>query len=451
MATEAHPASAAPGRRTDGTPDDAALDLHDDRSGLPAMLLVEDRRRLGPLRRLIPLGVVLALGFVAFMPWQQSVSGMGRVIAFDPLDRRVNVEARVPGVVRKSNIVEGQRVRAGDVLVELEDNDPNLLVNLRRQREDAGRRRGSLASRTNELTSQVRQQELSLQAALVAARERINAADISARIAQLRYDRIRDLFMDNRGLASQQELELAELSQKSTAADLASARANLALQEATLTGAIANTRSLRDSAEAELAAADQLITALDIQVAQASRQVVVAPRDGIVFSVQATPGSYLVPRAPICVIIPETESRMIELWLDGNDMPLATPRETGADGVVLRPGSDVRVQFEGWPAVAIIGPFRAPRGTFGGEVVFVDATDNGKGRFRVVVAPKPDTVMLDGKPQPEDWPDRAVLRQGVRAQGWVLSAQVPLWYEAWRRVNGFPATPTEDYGNAGKK
>jgi multidrug resistance efflux pump len=420
---------------------DKALPLQGDAARFPALLLVEPTQKLTFLRRVFPFAVIAALAAVAFMPWQQSAIGSGRVIAFDPLERRINVEARVSGVVRVSNLIEGRRVKAGDVLIELEDNDPNLRANLARQREDAGRRRASLASRTNELSVQIRQQELSLEAALAAARERIRAAEIAAETAQLRFERIRDLFQDRRGLASEQEYELSILSQKSTAADLASAKANLSLQEATVGAAIAGTRSLRDSAEAELASADQLITSLDIQLAQAARQTVVAPRGGYIFSVQATPGTYLRPGSPICVVIPETENRMVELWVDGNNMPLARPRRFDASGKMDFPGSDVRIQFEGWPAVAIVGPFRAPRGTFGGEVVLVDATDNGKGKFRVVVAPKPDVTMEDGKQEIEHWPDPAVLRQGVRAQGWILANQVPLWYEIWRLINGFPVEP----------
>lgn len=417
------------------------LPLKGDPQRFPALMLVDPNQRLTRLRKTVPFLILAALAWVSFMPWQQSVGGRGRVIAFDPLERRVNVEARVSGSVRVSHLVEGRRVKAGDVLIELEDNDPNFQANLARQRADAGRRRASLAARTNEMAQQIRQLEASMEAGLAAARERIRAAEIAAQTAQLRFERIRDLFQDRRGLASEQDYELAILSQKSTAADLASARANLSLQEATYGASIASTRGLLGSAEADLAAADQQIASLDIQMAQASRQTVVSPRDGFIFSVQATPGTYLRPGSPICVVIPETESRMVELWLDGNNMPLAVARQVDADGKVVKPGSDVRIQFEGWPAVAIVGPFRAPRGTFGGEVVLVDATDNGKGLFRVVVAPRPDQVQEGGRTVPENWPDSNILRQGVRAQGWVLANQVPLWYELWRLINGFPPEP----------
>ncbi|MEI6541633.1 MAG: hypothetical protein WCO86_19235 [Planctomycetota bacterium] len=30
------------------------------------------------------------------------------------------------------------------------------------------------------------------------------------------------------------------------------------------------------------------------------------------------------------------------------------------------------------------------------------------------------------------------MPQGVRANGWVLLEQVPLWFEVWRQLNGFP-------------
>jgi hypothetical protein len=42
------------------------------------------------------------------------------------------------------------------------------------------------------------------------------------------------------------------------------------------------------------------------------------------------------------------------------------------------------------------------------------------------------------------WPDDRYLRQGVRANGWVLLEVVPLWWEVWRNLNGFPPVITPD-------
>jgi hypothetical protein len=38
----------------------------------------------------------------------------------------------------------------------------------------------------------------------------------------------------------------------------------------------------------------------------------------------------------------------------------------------------------------------------------------------------------------DTWPDQQMLRQGNQAIGWVFLNRVPLGYEIWRRLNGFP-------------
>jgi hypothetical protein len=95
----------------------------------------------------------------------------------------------------------------------------------------------------------------------------------------------------------------------------------------------------------------------------------------------------------------------------------------------------VRLQFEGWPAVQFSGWPAVAVGTFGGRVALVDPTDDGSGRFRILVVPDPDD---------EPWPEGLYLRQGVRANAFVLLDQVSLGYELWRRANGFPPTVAMD-------
>lgn len=119
-------------------------------------------------------------------------------------------------------------------------------------------------------------------------------------------------------------------------------------------------------------------------------------------------------------------------------MPLIQARETDAEGNVVRPGSPVRLQFEGWPAIQFVGWPSVAVGTFGGEVVFVDATDDGTGKFRIVVAPRPDVLERNGQTRVQNWPKNQWLRQGVRVDAWVLLQQLPLWKEVWRQLNAFP-------------
>jgi adhesin transport system membrane fusion protein len=125
---------------------------------------------------------------------------------------------------------------------------------------------------------------------------------------------------------------------------------------------------------------------------------------------------------PLAVLVPDTMQTVVELWVNGNDMPL------------LHIGDKTRLQFEGWPAIQFVGWPSVAVGTFGGEVMLIDATDDGTGRFRVLVAPEEAE---------EPWPSSRYLRQGVRANGWVLLKQVPLGFELWRRFNGFPPTASK--------
>ena len=64
----------------------------------------------------------------------------------------------------------------------------------------------------------------------------------------------------------------------------------------------------------------------------------------------------------------------------------------------------------------------------------IDATDDGTGRFRVLVQPTTGA----------DWPSDRYLRQGVRANGWVMLQQVTLGYELWRQLNGFPPSVSKE-------
>jgi adhesin transport system membrane fusion protein len=425
---------------------------HDDhqaiplRGHLPALLLAGSSFRVRMVARLCAAAFVLVILGIWFLPWQQFVQGTGKVIAFDPLERRVNVEAPVAGLVRRMHVVEGQRVKSGEVLAELQDNDPNLLANLKAQRASLSDRRAATARRIEDLDLQVRQLELARGQSVDAARQRVVAEKIAAETAALNFTRTKEL--KEGGLVSVRDYELAIQSRDSTASSLLAAEATLGRTESEFSATIAGVRAQRGSAQSDLASVERDEGVLDVQISQNQRQLVRAPRDGIVLSVQATDGTYLRPGSPICVVIPETDSRFVEIWLEGNDMPLLQSRVTKPDGTVI-PGSPVRLQFEGWPAIQFVGWPSIAIGTFGGEVVFVDAAGDPSGKFRVVIAPAVDTVVIDGKKTESPWPGNRWLRQGVRANGWVLLQQVPLWKEIWRQLNGFP--PVVDMGVPGKE
>lgn len=419
----------------DGDP----MPMLDARARLSALELAHSSRRIRRLSRLLAFAFLLLLLGLAVLPWQQFVRGSGRVVAYDPLERSVTVEAPLAGRVKRAHVVEGQHVKQGERLFELADNDPSLLANLREQREAAVARRQAVAERVASLDEQLAEIERSLPLNVEAAETRLDAAKFASVTARQQYERIQALYEDRRGLASQRDFELARLERDRAAAEVARAEAELKRAAVDVRASMKSTLAAREAARADLAAAEQAIVSLDIQINQTETQQVSAPRDGIVFRVQATEGTYLRAGSPLCTIIPETANRMVELWLRGNDMPLVQQRETDSDGNVVRPGSLVRLQFEGWPAIQFVGWPSAAIGTFGGEVVLVDPTDNGKGLFRILVAEKPDVIeKTDGEKRTLAWPGARWLRQGVRTNGWVLLQRVPLWFEVWRQLNGFP-------------
>lgn len=412
-----------------------------DKRRLPAINLTGSNRLPQLFSRALLVGFAILVLFVATAPWRQFVRGNGRVIAFDPLERRINVEAMVSGRVNKLNVSEGQSIKKGHVIAEIQDNDPNLLDNIRSQKSAAQSRIELVNTRVEALEAQIVQQNMAKEQALDAARQKVSADQISAETAMLDFTRVESLFQ--KGLSSRRDYEMAIMRRDSTAASLKSSQAVLKRTENDFNALISATTAARQSARSDMAKATEELASFEIRLSQNQRQVITAPRDGIVLNVPVNDGSYLKPGDLICVVIPETEQRFAEIWVDGNDVALIKQRRE-EKGVVI-PGSSVRLTFEGWPAIQAIGWPQLAVGTFGGEVLFVDATDDGKGKFRVVVAPQEDVVdRRDGKgPVKVAWPagDRW-LRQGVLTNGWILLDEVPLWFELWRQINGFPAIGT---------
>jgi biotin carboxyl carrier protein len=236
------------------------------------------------------------------------------------------------------------------------------------------------------------------------------------------------------GLASQRELELAELATRQSRAKVASAKAKLhasrnklfqsraALRQvmASTDAEIENAQAGLRSAETDVASTNATLARLDMGISRQRAQTIKAPIDGTILRIVGRLGGEQVKQGEVlAVLVPKTEDRAVELYVDGNDAAL------------IKPGSPVRLQFEGWPAVQFSGWPSVAVGTFGGRVAFVDATDDGGGDFRIVVVPDPED---------DPWPAASYLRQGVLANGWVLLNRVSLGFEVWRQFNGFPPT-----------
>ena len=299
--------------------------------------------------KIILIFFVITLSVLSFTPWQQFALGNGKVIAFSPTDRQHTINSPISGRIKKWYVDEGMRVKPGDPLVDISDNDPELLARLALEKD--------------------------------AISQKIVAAKRALMAGKANLERQAKLY--NQGINSKRQYELAQIE-------------------------YANYQN-------ELAQINIDTIGIDVRIARQQTQVIKAHVAGIIFKRLTGQESVVVKAGDVLLqIMPETPSRAVALWIDGNDIPF------------VRLHQKARLQFEGWPAIQFHGWPEIAVGTFRGEVSFIDPTDNGSGLFRAVITPD------------ERWPNMQYLRQGVRVHGWVQLGKVPLWYELWRQFNGFP-------------
>lgn len=389
--------------------------------------------------------ILLALPVVLLaVPWQQNVVGKGRVVGYKPTDRQQTVNAPVSGRITKWYVAEGSVVKTGDLLLELSDNDPYYLDRLKQNEIATVAKLNAALAKLKSYGEQVvaikESRTLAIKAAtervlmaqdrVLAAEREIESTAAEQETAKLNLKRQEALLKD--GLTSKRKQELAELKVRQSVAKYSQSQAKLAAarrEESALkskqeqvakdfNAKINSATATQDNARSEVASARNSLLSIETKLARQKQQSVTAPCDGTILRIMRPGAGEIVKSgAQLAVLIPSTEDLAVEIWVDGNDMPLITP------------GRHIRLQFEGWPAVQFAGWPSVAVGTFGGKVILVDATDDGTGKFRVLVSPD----------DPENaWPGQPYLRQGVRAKGWILLNQVTLGYELWRQLNGFP-------------
>ncbi|MEM8678715.1 MAG: HlyD family efflux transporter periplasmic adaptor subunit [Planctomycetota bacterium] len=418
---------------------------------LSALKLVQSSVIARRLAKMTVVLLVLSMFAMLTLPWQQSARGTGKVTAYIPQERRQSVMAPVKGVVERvaEGIVEGSRVKEGQFIVEIAPQASDMAEQLELQLNDLKRKLETAKAQADVYSSNAKNladaRDLTVEAAdelvkaaeakLAAKKELLHgykAKELQARLNYERHDRLaRDgakspkqveiLYKDT--LVAKAEFEAAiddiEVAEKELVAKqkereekLKTAQTKVDYQEA-----------MRQDALGKQATIQKDIRTLQIKQSEMERMVITAPRDGTIFRMPVFErGQTIKEGTELFDVVPETSDLVVELWLAGNDVPL------------VRVGDHVRLQFEGWPAIQFAGWPSVAVGTFGGLVAAIDETDDGKGKFRVQVRP-------DGE---HEWPSHRFLRQGVRANGWVMLQRVRLGYEIWRQLNGFPPVVAEE-------
>ncbi|PZM81107.1 MAG: secretion protein HlyD [Candidatus Melainabacteria bacterium] len=396
-----------------------------------------------------------------FLPWRQSVTGTGRIIVFSPMDRPQTIEAQIPGRIVNWFVRDGQDVEKGQKIVSLAELDSRFLDNtqlktLLAQKTALIAKREALKARADALSDQVNASAGVRKAAVPATIERVKqandrvyqaeqaveAAKQSLKTAQWQSERVESLFND--GLRSKRDKELAELDTIRSKTELERALAALDVaKEDTSISLLENKRTEADTGgninaiKAARADANQLVASTEADIyklqididnfeKRVDQRTVDAPCSGrIVRLLRVGAGAMVNAGDVLAVIAPHTQDRAAEINIRDWDAPLVSV------------GRPVRLQIAGWPALQFIGWPRIAIGTFAGVVSVIDATDDGKNRYRVIV--EPDKTAIANK-QADPWPSTTFLRPGAQVTGWILLSDVPLWYELWRQLNGWQPT-----------
>ncbi|KQS27790.1 HlyD family secretion protein [Dyadobacter sp. Leaf189] len=403
----------------------------------------------------IMIGLLLVFIIVLFLPWRQTIPGRGYVTALRPEDRPQTVQNQIGGRIEHWAVREGQQVKKGDTILVISETsqsyfDPELPVRLQEQLSAKKGSEDAAAQKMEATNAQMRALTTALSIKLNAARNKvrqaenyvtIDSADLVAvqrfyeiaksRLARYEAGYQNGLFSltdiesrrlklqeDNAKVISQQnKLNNSIQSLRNAQIDLDNIKAEYDQSLAKAQSDLSSALSSRVSAQGEIAKLRNEISNINIR---RGLYVVRAPQNGfVVKTLKAGIGENIKEGESIATLQPDAPLVAAEIYVDAMDVPL------------ILNNSDVRLQFEGWPSVQFSGWPSVAVGTFAGTVSVIDLVSSEGGKYRLLVKPA-DPVPEKDQP----WPKQ--LRQGSGVYGRVILRSVPLWYEIWRLLNGFP-------------
>lgn len=393
---------------------------------------------------------VLALIFM-FIPWTQNVRSNGKLITLRPEQRPQTINTIIAGRIEKWYVKDGDVVKKGDTLLfisEVKDGyfDPKLVERTKDQirvKEQSVKTYGDkVVSLDNRIDALIEAGQLKLQQAQIKLKQtklKLISDSIDYQVARNNFEIAKDQFerfekLTKEGLKSQTDLEVRKVSMQRAQGsmisaqqkllqsrnDIIDAKVELSSIEAKYRDEISKAESDKFSAMTSMFETEVDVTKLQTQSANYSIRngmyVITAPQDGVVTKViQSGIGETVKQGEEVLTIMPKVYDLAVEMYIRPMDLPL------------IEKGQKVRIQFDGWPAIVFSGWPNTSHGTYGGEVFAVDNFAQEDGTFRVLIQPD----KRDHK-----WPSE--LRVGGGTNSMILLKDVPVWYELWRIINGFP-------------
>lgn len=398
------------------------------------------------------MGFLIALLIILFLPWTQNIRARGNVTTLRQEQRPQELNSIIPGKIVKWFVKEGDMVQAGDTILqisEVKDDylDPNLM---NRTSEQLDAKQMSIAYYKNKVSTSQTQigaldnnrmlkqsqlqnkiQQLKLKLQSDSAENSAATNDLS--IASLQFKRQKTMY--DSGLVSLTQLEQRNQAYQNALAKKTSAENKLGgtKQELIIAGIEMDAINQDYVEKVSKAQGDQFQSLSQIaggqgDVAKLQNQFsnytirsgmyfITAPQAGQVTRAKKAGLGEIIKEGEMLVeIVPEKMDYAVELFVEPMDLPLISVKQK------------VRFLFDGFPAIVFSGWPNASYGTFSGEVVAIENVVSPNGKFRVLI--KEDAT------DKKRWPKE--LKIGAGTQGIALLKNVPVWYELWRNINGFP-------------
>lgn len=387
-----------------------------------------------------------------FLPWTQYIRSKGYVTMLQPEHRAQTIHSVIAGRIDKWFVTEGVFVNKGDTIVsitEVKDEyfDSLLLPRTQLQVEAKNLSALSYKEKVRALDSQIAALKRNNILRKEQARNNLEMAELKVESDSIRFEQAKVNYeigikqlgraekLYEEGLRSLTDLETRRLKFQEVQASVIGAENSLLSSKNSLISAQLELDAIDNDFKDKLSKAEsEMFTAQSSQYdaegsatklenqysnyeARKGFRHILAPQDGFIAeAIQVGLGETIKEGDPIVNIVPSNGELAVEMYISPVDLPLMVV------------GKKVRFIFDGWPAIVFSGWPKLSNGTFGGVIVAIDKFAGTSNQFRVLVAEDPEE---------QAWPE--VLRVGSGADGIALLNDVPVWYEIWRQLNGFPA------------
>lgn len=397
------------------------------------------------------VGIIAFLIILMFLPWTQNIKAKGSVTTLYQEERLQELNTPIAGKIIQWKVKEGDLVKKGDTILQLSEIkadylDPQLIN--RTQEQIAAKKQsityyegkvvtaekqiGALESAKSLKIEQLKNKQQQLQNKLVADKAELAAAENDLTMAKDQFERQQKMY--DQGLVSQTQLQQRNIAYQNALAKKIAAENKVAITAQDITNnkieqngveqeyleKVNKTESDKLGSLGEIAGGRGDVAKLENMasnyIIRNGMYYIIAPQDGqIVQANKSGIGEIMKEGEKIASIVPTGGNYSVEAYVRPVDLPL------------ISKGQKVRLMFDGFPAIVFSGWPNSSYGTFGGEVIAYENAISNNGMFRILIAP-------DKSDRP--WPPQ--IKIGTGANTISLLKDVPIWYELWRNINGFP-------------